>query len=150
MSCDIAFFHDTSKCKHSAYGVYCRLRRGLNVSGLRKLKTREVVNVLSELLNVTEKSDIRLAGTIGKACIEVHLLDNAVLVDIRNMAGDEVKQLEEAFRPLQLWLFDPQTYHYYGDRRAEIYDLTYEEESGDPDPKYWVDINAMEDSHYQI
>ncbi len=141
MSYDIAYWQDSPKCKYDAYAIYCRVRRGLPVEGLKKLPKKRITSALTKLLENRDTLGDALVGNIGDASLEISVLDHAILIDYRGDFLEAIDRVNEALREFSLIDFDPQQYQ--GPEEELLDDLDYYDKSGDPDPGYWVDANFV-------
>ncbi len=78
------------------------------------------------------------AGRAGWTAPREALRDCGVLIDFRGLSEDTIPTVEVALAPLGLTSFDPQRYN--GTEVDPLYAMSYEEESNDPDPGYWVEV----------
>lgn len=141
MSYDVAFFSEKASCKYSEYAVYCRLRRGLHVDGLKKVPRKKATEILREMMSPCEEAKNGVEGRIGDTFVEAEVRDDAILVDFRHLDGNAVNSIQLALEPLGITPFDPQLHQ--GQDEEELYGMDYEDESEDPDPGYWVDCKPI-------
>ena len=150
MSYDVAFWSETSHCKYSPLAIYRRLRRGLTVEGLKPVRATRIRELLRGVVAIEVEKGQFMEGRLGAAHVEIQLLGNAVLVDVRHQEIETISRLQTLLLDADLDLFDPQRYPLTDDDRARLYDQDYEEASGDPDPSYWVEIELKHASTHRF
>ena len=139
MSYDIAFWNEDARCGFSPHAIYRRLRRGLEVKGLRRIPQRKAEQLIRKLLNPCEQKGEFFSGEIDGSFIEIRLTDHAILADF-SLSDLHIPQvLSTAFLELGVSIYDPLAVR--APEGDHLYDQDYEEVSHDPDPGYWVELN---------
>lgn len=148
MSYDVAFWAEKSRCSYGPYSIYLRLRRGLNVDGLKALPASKVRSVVRTLIPDCRDTPNGYEGSIGPTHVEVTLREQGVLMDFRHLGPGVVARFAHAFDSLGLSKFDPSRID--AEQEGEfLYDEDYRDLSGDPDVGYWVNVDATSPTtHY--
>src|SRR5689334_12951912 len=110
MSYDVAFWSRKPNCKYDDYAIYCRLRRGLKVDGLKVPAARTVRHIIRQIVPGAEEAGGGFEGVVGDTHVDVQVRDGAVLVDFRPLDPEVLATFKTAMWEVGLENFDPQTY----------------------------------------